>query len=202
MSHPDWDARYRASDTPWDSGRPSPELARALAAHACGPCAALELGCGTGTNAVWLAQQGFRVTACDLSATALEVARARAAAAGVEVTFLERDLLADPDVGGPFDFVFDRGVYHVLRRVDAAAVLGTLARITHPGSRYLVITGNANDPSEAPGPPKVHAHELCAELQPWWDLVELREMVFDGVHHAGVPVEPLAWSGWFRRRSG
>ena len=59
----DWHKRYSDKDTPWDSGQPSRELERILEEGWIKPCRVLELGCGTGTNAVYLAQRGFEVTA-------------------------------------------------------------------------------------------------------------------------------------------
>jgi SAM-dependent methyltransferase len=194
----EWDDRYRAGDTPWDEGLPAEELAP-LVAQRVARGNVLEVGCGTGTNAVFLAKAGLTVTACDIAWTALVRARERAHAAGVEVKFVKADLIgeAEPDLGGPFDFVFDRGTYHVLRRVGAGPWLRRLAALTRPGAMLLVQTGNANDPGDV-GPPRVHAHELCAELRPWWDLVRLEEIrwtiTIDGASH---PV--LAWSGLFRR---
>jgi SAM-dependent methyltransferase len=192
-----WDERYRTGDTPWDSGEPSRQLARVLAAHEIPRGPALEVGCGTGLSAIWLASQGFTVTACDVSPTAIEVARSRPGAGAVR--FEVADVLAAPDLGGPFGFVFDRGVYHVLRRVGAEPYLRWLAGVTEPGAFYLTLAGNANDPSTEEGPPRVHAHELCAELQPLWDLVELREFVYHGIHIEGRNVRPLGWSALFRR---
>src|SRR4051812_46279454 len=78
-----WDERYEKGETPWDTGRPSSELLRVLAEESVTPDRAVELGCGTGANAVWLAQQGFDVTALDLSPLAVEQGRQRARAAGV-----------------------------------------------------------------------------------------------------------------------
>ena len=51
-----WQERYQAGDTPWDTGQPSKELERTIQEAAIQPSKAIELGCGTGTNAIWLAQ--------------------------------------------------------------------------------------------------------------------------------------------------
>jgi hypothetical protein len=58
-----WDVRYDKGETPWETDRPSSELQRVIAEVPVLPCRAVELGCGTGASAVWLAQQGFDVTA-------------------------------------------------------------------------------------------------------------------------------------------
>src|ERR1044072_7675074 len=88
----DWNESYLTGDTPWDSGIRSRELARVLKEEQILPCRAVELGCGTGTNAIFLAQQGFDVTAIDLSPRGLEQAIRRADEADVEVNFLLGDL--------------------------------------------------------------------------------------------------------------
>lgn len=196
-----WNERYATRDTPWDSGEPSRELRRILEERQIKPCRTLELGCGTGTNAVFLSQRGFDVTAFDLSPLAIEQARARASRAGFKIRFEQGDVLRLPDLGRPFSLVFDRGVYHHLRTVDLLGFLQTLQRVTEPGGLYLTLAGNANelDP-EQKGPPRVHAHDLCKELQPLFDLVHLREFHFDGVVVEGQEIKPLAWSALLRRR--
>ncbi len=196
-----WNQCYADHQTPWDSGQPSAELLRILEERQIRPCRALEIGCGTGTNAVFLAQRGFDMTAFDLAPLAIEQARARAKSAKVNIKLLEADALRPPEALGTFDFVFDRGVYHVLRKVDLAAFLRTLERVTAAGGLYLTLAGNANDPSPPEqGPPRVHAHELCQELSPLFDVVQLREFHFDGVAIDGKPIRPLAWSALSRRK--
>src|SRR5207245_10634643 len=103
-----WEERYRTGDTPWDTGQPSSELQRVVAEEHIHPGRSIELGCGSGTNAVWLAKQGFEVTAVDVSSAAISRARERAASEGGKVSFLCGDVLNLRDIG-TYDFVFDRG---------------------------------------------------------------------------------------------
>jgi SAM-dependent methyltransferase len=86
-----WDARYAESPQIW-SGRPNVVLAREAAALE--PGRALDLGCGEGADAVWLAQRGWRVTAVDISGVALERAAVHAGSAGVadRIEWQRRDL--------------------------------------------------------------------------------------------------------------
>jgi methyl halide transferase len=191
-----WDRRYREGDSPWDTGQPSGELLRVVREEKIAPCRALELGCGTGTNAVWLARQGFEVVAVDLVPLALERAEARARAAGVKVRFVAADVLDPPDLGGPFPFFFDRGCYHVVRRVDVGRYLRTLERVTASGSLGLVLAGNAREP-HTPGPPVVSEEEIRAELGRVFEIDRLREFRFDGAPGSGENF--LAWSCLLRR---
>ncbi|MGE3809457.1 MAG: class I SAM-dependent methyltransferase, partial [Gemmataceae bacterium] len=147
-----WDERYRENDLPWETGHASTELQRVLAEETIDRGRAIDIGCGTGANAVLLAQQGFEVVGVDFSPTAIERALARAGEANAEAEFVVADLLDPPDLGEPFTFFFDRGCYHVLRRDGHTAdYIKTLARWTVPGARGLVLAGNAREKQE-PGP--------------------------------------------------
>lgn len=199
---PAWDTRYKTGETPWDSGRPSKELQRIVSEWDIAPCRMLEIGCGTGTNAISLAQRGFTVTAIDLSPLAVEQAKAKASKAGVTVDFRVADILHPPELGKPFAFVFDRGVYHHLREVDLKGFLAVLAGHCVRGGWYLTLAGNANDPNAGKGPPTVKASDLCRELEPAFDLVQLREFHFDGIVIEGKSFEHLGWSALLRRKQG
>src|SRR5437660_8061022 len=176
--HIQWNDRYRDGNLPWDTGQPSSELQRVLELNTIQPCPAIELGCGTGTNSVWLAQQGFDVLGVDLSPLALERAEQRAKAAGVKVRFVAADVLNPPDLGGPYPFFFDRGCYHVVRRIDVGRYLRTLERVTASGSVGLVLAGNAREP-HTPGPPVVSEDAIRGEVGKGFEVVRLREFRFD-----------------------
>ncbi len=197
----DWNQRYSTGNTPWDSGEVSKELIRVLTEERIAPCRMLELGCGTGTNAIHLAQNGFEVTAIDVAPLALEQGRNKARQAGVNVDFREVDVLRAPELGAPFPLIFDRGLYHSVRTVDLWRFLQTMSCVSQVGGLYLTLTGNANDPAdEDKGPPRVHAHELCQELAPLFHVLQLREFTFDGVKIEGISVTPLGWSALLRRK--
>ncbi len=193
-----WDQRYRRGDSPWDTGQPSSELRRLIAEERIAPARALELGCGTGTNAIWLAQQGFAVTALDVSALALEWAREKAARAGVAVRFMAGDALDPPEMDAPFRFVFDRGCYHVVRRHNATRFAEVLHRLTTPDMTALVLAGNAKEP-HAPGPPVVSEEEIRRELGGRFVIQWLREFRFDPP--PGREESFLAWSCRLRKRN-
>lgn len=192
---PHWEEHYRSGRPPWDTGRPSSELLRIVEAESIAPCRAIELGCGTGTNAVWLAERGFEVTAVDLVPLAIEQAINRAAKANVKVRFLSLDLLSLPDLGEPFDFLFDRGCYHAVRREDAAGYLNAVDHLLRSGARGLILTGNAKEPHD-PGPPVVTEEELRSELGSRFEIVGLSEFRFDD---PGMDFKPLAWSCSLRK---
>ena len=194
-----WDERYERHDAPWDTNRPSNQLQRIIGEYNILPCRVLEFGCGTGANAVFLAQQGFDVTALDISPLAVEQARAKVQAAGVNVKLLAADVLKLPDLGPPFPFAFDRGVYHGIRQENLGGFLDVLKRVVAPGGMYLTMAGNANEVSPPEiGPPRVSAEEICCELGSIMDLVQLREFRFGELIIDDRRAHPLAWSALFR----
>ena len=187
--------RYARGEIPWDCGQASEELIRVLDAGALTGKTVLEIGCGTGTNAIELARRGFEVTAVDYVEQPVQAARAKARAEKVKMDFRVADVLKD-DVGGPYDILFDRGVYHHLRTVDQKALQNFLKRVTRSGSWWLSLAGNAKEKVD-PGPPVVHEHEIRAELGPLFDIVELREFRFTTNKS---DFRPLAWSILMRRK--
>ncbi len=121
MPDRDWDEHYASGQTPWDSGEPDTALVAAVDDGTIPAGRALEVGCGTGTNALWLAKHGFDVLGVDLSPLAIDRARARMSDGSRAGRFEVLDFLKDPPEG-PFDFVFDRGCFHV-RRVRGTRAL-------------------------------------------------------------------------------
>ncbi len=128
--------RYLLKDTPWDTGISPPELMDFIAAHA--PGRALDMGCGTGTNAITLAQHGWEVHAIDFAAPAIRTARRKAQRAGVQVHFYHRSVTQTADLPAPFDLVLDIGCYHALSRPDQRAYAHNLARLLAPGGTLLL----------------------------------------------------------------
>ncbi len=186
-----WDAVYRRDRrAPWDTGRPSNELARAIASGIVQPGRAVELGCGTGTNAIYLAQQGFEVTAIDIAPTALKLAEKKADEANVAVHWVQADVLNPPEMK-PFDFVFDRGCYHGVRRQNAAGYVEALSRLSHPGTKVLIVAGNANE-SRSGGPPRVGEEEIRHDFAEGFEILSLRETRFDTAERTAKGA--LAWA--------
>jgi ubiquinone/menaquinone biosynthesis C-methylase UbiE len=140
ISFGDWDARYRDGETPWDTGRASSELMETVLQQRVLPCATLELGCGTGADAVFLASSSFQMTAVDCAAAAIDRAIARADKAQVRVRFRWADALDLPDdLKHPYGFVFDRRCYESLRNQHLDRYIATVERVTQAGSRFLLL---------------------------------------------------------------
>ncbi|MFB4312782.1 class I SAM-dependent methyltransferase [Actinomadura sp. 21ATH] len=132
---------YGSGKPPWDSGVTPPELVALVEGPgAAPPGRALELGCGTGTNATYLARHGWDVTAVDLIENAVRQARAKAAAAGVPVRLLHGDAtrLDDLDAPGPYDLFFDLSCFCGIPPHRRDAYAAGLTRRAAPGARLLM----------------------------------------------------------------
>lgn len=194
----DWNNRYETGNTPWDSGLPSAELRRQfiLLRDHLPSRRALELGCGTGTNAIWLAQQGLDVTAVDCASEALRMARDKAEKQGTSIHWIEADVQHFGSELPSFAFLFDRGCYHCCRRVDLTGYLATMRNLTDPGSYFLCLCGNSNSPQEG-GPPKVSEREIRDEFGELFEILSLTEFHFED---AGGTQGPLGWSILMKRK--
>jgi SAM-dependent methyltransferase len=128
---------YRFFRMPWETG-PREELVGLVESGRIAPCRAIDLGCGTGSNAIFLAEHRFDVTGVDFAASAIEKARHRADAAGVRVQFVVDDLTNLQKVKGPFDFLVDYGALDDLGPKDRDLYVRNVLPLTHPGSRYLL----------------------------------------------------------------
>jgi SAM-dependent methyltransferase len=130
----EWDRRYAERDRIW-SGAPNGTLVVEASALPAGR--ALDVGCGEGADALWLAEQGWQVTAVDVSRVALARAATAAAAAGVEVRWLVADIADGPPAGEVFDLVSAQ--YLALRHTaDDAGIRGLMAAVA-PGGTLLVV---------------------------------------------------------------
>ncbi len=106
--------------------------------HTIQPGHAIDLGCGTGANAIYLAQHGFDVTGVDFSQAAVHKAHQKANAAGVQINFVVDDLTNLRRVSGKFDFLLDYGVLDDLSLRQREAYLQNMLPLTRPGSRFLL----------------------------------------------------------------
>lgn len=191
MSQHDWNESYTSGGPlPWDTGEPDGHLVELVKAKRVRVGRALEVGCGTGTNAVWLAQQGFEVLGVDIAPAAVELARARAAKAKAFCRFATVDFLGERLDEPPFDLVYDRGCFHVFdaaaeQRLFAEHVAGLLA----PGGIWVSVIGSTEGSPREMGPPRRSARDIVNALEPVLAIHELSATQFEAVEGQ----VPLAW---------
>ena len=192
-----WDKVYKEGQTPWDTGVQSSELIKVLDSGIVSPCPALDLGCGIGTNAIYLAQKGFDVTAVDISKLAIKKATAKAKEVGVKVRFMQAEL---PDAhilsGEVFEFIFDRGCFHSIDSENRPHFADMLARLSRKDSMYLLLCGNAREPRED-GPPTLTEEEIRETFSRLFNFIWIRDFRF---HTTDAAPGPLGHSCLLKRK--
>lgn len=143
-----WTESYTSGDylKQWDYEVPSQELVAIVAALGVPPDGvSLDLGCGAGREAIFLARCGFRSIGIDWSEKALEIARGRAREAGVKVDLRCASVLALPLPDASVDFVNDRGCFHHVAEKDRGRYAAELYRVVVPEGAVLLRGSRAND---------------------------------------------------------
>jgi SAM-dependent methyltransferase len=196
--HRRWEAAYRATPAsllPWEREGPEPELVRVVRARRLPRgSAVLDVACGQGRDAVWLASQGYRATGLDISETALARARERARAAGVRARFVRGNAWRLYFRPGSFSLVNDRGGFHHIPEDHRREYVEGLARVLRPRGLLLVQAFSARNPWR--GNTFTRA-ELVGHFAPRFEALEGREVL----HREAVTREPVyLWSVLFRRR--
>jgi SAM-dependent methyltransferase len=120
----------------WDTGVSPPELLNFIQNQLCGR--ALDLGCGTGTNAITLAKHGWEVVGIDFISIAIRQARRKARTANLYIDFQRGDVTDLRNILGSFDLVLDIGCYHSLPPVGRKAYIANLDRLLSPGGTFLL----------------------------------------------------------------
>jgi SAM-dependent methyltransferase len=183
---------YRVGFTPWDTGQVAPELSALIEGPGAMPVGrALDMGCGTGTQAVYLASHGWEVTAIDAVPRPLARARARADAARVKVDWILADVARIERLGlAPgFTLVFDRGCFHGLDDAQRAAYSAAVTNLAGPGATLLMMAFAPN--RVVVGPAGVEEREVLARFA-GWRLVSART---DSQRDGSGPLRnvPLTW---------
>ncbi|NJP67415.1 class I SAM-dependent methyltransferase [Streptomyces sp. ventii] len=137
----DWNRTYESGQYAhfWEIAHPSQELVGFLAARPAGDGrTAVDLGCGTGSDVIELARQGYRATGFDLSPAAVRIATGRAREQQVQAEYRVADVLALPLADGSVDLVVDRGCFHHLGDEDRARYAAEVGRVLRPGGELLL----------------------------------------------------------------
>jgi len=197
MPSMEWNDHYASGDLPWDTGEVDEHLVAFVSGSGVAPGAALEIGCGTGTNALWLAQRGFDVLGVDVSPLAIDQARERLSAPAPRCRFEVHDFLGAAPAGS-FSLVFDRGCFHVFDDAeDRARFAARVAEVLAPDGVWLSLMGSTEGPPREVGPPRRTARDVAAAIEPVLAISELAAVTFA----TRRPVPAAAWRCVARRRS-
>ncbi len=175
-----FEERYKTGVTPWELDRPDNNLVNLIKNKNISPCNALEIGCGTGSNAIWLAQNGFEVTGLDFSNLAIQKAEEKTQEAQVNIKYASGDFLNDTNGNATFGFAFDRGCFHSFDdEKDRARFARNVAGYLAEKGLWFSILGNADAKPRDEGPPVRTAMNIVTAVESSFEILSLNSGRFD-----------------------
>jgi cyclopropane fatty-acyl-phospholipid synthase-like methyltransferase len=135
-----FDLQYLLRRTPWDTKITPPEVVALVEGEILPPGRTLDLGCGTGTNSIYLAHRGWETVGVDFSAVAIRRARRKARRAKVDCRFYQADVthLSFLKDNGPFDLTLDIGCLHSIPEENWTRYATGVAQLARPGGLYML----------------------------------------------------------------
>jgi len=177
---------------PWNVETPPAVLVELVQSGKLKPCKAIDLGCGAGNYAIYLAGKGFDVTGVDISPVAIKHARENALKKGVKCRFLVTDLLGDlHEIDETFDFAYDWELLHHIFPGDRETYAKNVHKLLNPGGKYLSVCFNEGDRSFG-GSGKYRKtgigtvlyfssiDELIALFKPYFNIIEAKIITIKG----------------------
>lgn len=137
------------TNPPWDTGISPPELMEFIRSHP--PGRALDIGCGTGTNVITLARNGWQAVGVDFAPRAIAIGNRKLRQAGVQATLQVGDATRLQGISGPFNLILDIGCLHSLPPAGHAGYLNNLERLLAPRGAFLIYTFVIAPGAEGPG---------------------------------------------------
>lgn len=188
---------YKQGYMPWVHKNPDFNLVEMVEKWPIQPCKTLEMGCGTGVDAIWLASQHFDVTACDVSERAIEMAIENLPDTMKNCHFHVLDCLHDPIPGAPFEFIFDRGYFHSNRTGRSRKRLAKkIAGSLQPNGLWLNISGSYDAPERETGPPRMKAKNIVDATEDFFEILSINATYFGSDQKDPAP----AWVCLFQKR--
>jgi SAM-dependent methyltransferase len=167
---------------PWDIGRPQPAIVRlAQAGEIVGTV--LDVGCGTGENALYLSSLGHEVTAIDTAQEAIDKARRKSLERRLRVNFRLSDALALPCLGLTFDTVIDSGLFHLWSDEERVEFVNNLGAVLVPGGRYFMLCFSERETRG--GPRRITQAKIRDTFRDGWTMKDIQETKFETLIHEG-----------------
>jgi ubiquinone/menaquinone biosynthesis C-methylase UbiE len=171
-----WDDAYRTIP-PWDIGRPQPALVEVAEKGEMRPGRVLDVGCGTGENALFLARSGFTVFGIDMARDAVKAAKAKALQRGVKADFELGNALATGFDSTSFDNVIDSGLFHTFEDRERSVYVGEIARVLRREGKYFMLCFSDKEPTGW-GPRRITREEIEKTFSPLFEIKYIRDVFF------------------------
>ena len=178
-----WEDAYKTVPS-WDVGRPQPAFVELVRAGELNRGRVLDVGCGTGENALYLAENGFSVSGVDLSNRAIAAARGKAAERKMKVDFREGNALSLGFKEGTFDNIIDSGLFHTFPDDDRPVYAREVARVLARRGKYFMLCFSEKEPTNWGGPRRVTRKEIEATFSLFFKINYIREALFATRFHS------------------
>jgi len=183
-----FDEAYRARP-PWDIDGPQPAFVGLLDSGVIRG-RVLDVGCGSGENALCFSSRRLDVTGVDASTLAVARASARARERGLPTQFLQADALRLTDLGESFDTVTDSGLLHVFSDEQMQQLIGSVHTVLRPGGRYCVLC--FSERATHPGPRRLTREDLHSLFSRGWRIESLERSRFEVIGGRGFTEDSTA----------
>ncbi|MCA9417914.1 MAG: class I SAM-dependent methyltransferase [Candidatus Omnitrophica bacterium] len=165
---------YTRNRPPWDIGEPQPAFVKA-ADEVRG--VVLDVGCGTGENALFFADRGHEALGIDFLEAPIYAAKQKAIQRGIDAAFEVQDALSLQDLDRRFDTIIDCGLFHTFSDEDRPKYVASLAKVTNPDGRILLLCFSENEP-EGQGPRRVTQAEIHDNFSDGWEVESIEPARF------------------------
>ena len=190
-----------AAQPPWEIGKPQSAFVK-VADRIVG--SVIDVGCGTGENALYFASRGQRVTGIDFLAEPIRRAKQKAAERGSTVNFMVMDALALQELPEVFDSAIDCGLFHVFSDDDRRRYVAGLATVVKPGGRLFMLSFSDQEPGDQ-GPRRISRREIETSFANGWTVDSIDpssiEVLPDLKDFTFSPGGPKAWFSVLRRNA-
>lgn len=176
-----WEELYRdqeVEELPWYLPGLDPDFDAALTRHSVTAGKVLDICTGPATQAMALAERGFKVFATDISATAISKARITAAQRGLKIAFRQADIMKD-DLGGEFDVLVDRGCFHVFGPDQRPRYVSAAGSLLKPGG-LLILKCFSHKEKRRDGPYRFTPRQLKGCFSPTFEILSIEDTRFTG----------------------
>ncbi|MDD4971233.1 MAG: class I SAM-dependent methyltransferase [Paludibacter sp.] len=178
-SLPDWNSIYREmniEDMPWYLPELDPDLKTALEEYQINSGSFLDLGTGPGTQAIELSKRGFEVTGVDISVDAIRKAQKLTQ----QVTFIQDDIL-NPRINRQFDFIFDRGCFHIIDRDKRTVYLSEVLKLLNEDGMFFLKCFSDKNPDTGYGPYHISREMIDSLFNKHFNILKIEDSIYQSI---------------------